>query len=129
MKNKLFLILCFTLTLFSCQKENDLENEQLSENVFEDGGASPFVSIEGFQLDCLTIYLNVELNNELLGDGFQYTHLLIEDPFKDIIRTTKQRFVPVRAKCNALNNYKLYLYDAIEGKTSKGYSYSFRTSS
>ncbi|MBL4709224.1 MAG: hypothetical protein JKY48_12380 [Flavobacteriales bacterium] len=125
MKKQLLLSL-IALLLLSCQKENIIDGEQLPINQFEDLNITPF-TVSGTQVNCNLIYLNIEIKDEVLPKDFQYTHFLIEDPFANIIKTTKQRFIYVSAICNDLSEYKVHLHNEEDGKSSKTHLFTFQT--
>ena len=120
-------MLIFTV-IQSCQKDNDLEDSMLGVNVF-DGPSVHAFEVAGTQVNCNLVYLDITLKEELIPPGFTFTHILIEDPFGNQVKTTKRKLIFVNALCNQLNEFKVYLHQESPSKSSKANVFFFQTKS
>lgn len=125
--SKYILGMCWLFVLFSCKKENELNDVFLSNSPYENP-SNPYITVvKSEQINCNIVAINIRINEENFPDTLNYTHVYIETPIGGPVITKKKRDIFLNARCDFNNEFVLSLYNKDLQLNSAEVVYFFKT--
>lgn len=113
MMNKPFFFFLLMFSLFSCQKDNELEGTSLGINPFETP-LLPYVTVtRTISVNATLVLMDVMVHKDRFPDTIKYTHIGIIDPYGDTLITQKEKNIFINKRPSEPSVYFVGLYQEV----------------
>jgi hypothetical protein len=125
---KVALFLIIGLVVFSCKKDNELDDSALGFNPYENP-VNPYVTVvQSTVVNSNILILDLQIHRDRIPDNvdMRFVQQGIIDPFGDTLVTAKERNIFVRKNETGPSAYQIGLYDTENNRISTLFEYTYQ---